>query len=710
MEYDAKEPFYIGRWLIQPRQNRIRGPEKTTRVEPKVMDVLLCLARQPGEVVTRDQLFETVWAGTIVTDDVLTRSISTLRKVFDDDPRNPGVIETIPKTGYRLIAPKTLGHRGDSVPPAVPTLELAPSMPKSAAAPTARRSAPRWMIWMTGGALGLLLLSGVFWALRLATPLPPIVFHPTPLTSYPGPEDRPALSPDGKQVAFAWRGPEGDNADVYVKLIGSEAPLRLTEDPAYEHAPAWAPDGSQVAFMRRSEEGCWIYLIAALGGPARKLASCGASIYGDLAWSPDGRWLALNDKAAPEDAFGIVLIAPETLEKRALTTPPPDTWGDHDPAFSPDGTRLSFTRSVSEGMQDVYTVSVNGGEPTRLTTDSRNIYGHAWTTDGKNLLFASNRTGRMGLWRIRAGGRTPVWVGLGDGQASFPNIAGQRMVYQQSSGAVNIWQAEAGRDSSAASLIASTRWDLHPQFSPEGRKIAFTSNRSGSYEVWLADADGTNAAKLTDFGGPFTSTPRWSPDGRRLVFTARPGGQADVYIIDAEGALPRRLTTAPTDEMAASWSRDGQSIYFSSNRTGMWQVWKMPAEGGEAVQITQNGGFGPMEAPDGQSLYYAKHNANGLWRKPTTGSAETLVLDHLDSRDWGSWAVHDAGLYYIKRGRPTILAFHTFATGQTDTLFIPQKGIPRMDPAFAVSPDGHRLLFGQPDRSESDLMVVEDFR
>jgi len=703
MEYDAKEPFYVGRWLIQPRQNRIRGPEKVTRVEPKVMEVLMCLARRPGEVVTRDQLLETVWAGTVVTDDVLTRSISELRKVFDDDPRNPGVIETIPKTGYRLIAPMTVDYRGDHVPPAVPTLELAPSMP-----PSVERSPVRWPVWAIGGILVLLLLSALFWTRRTT----PTAFHPAPLTSYPGEEGAPVLSPDGKQVAFAWTGPEGDNWDVYLKLIGSETPLRLTDDPAMEHEPAWSPDASQVAFMRRSQEGCWIYLVAALGGPARKLASCGESIYGDLTWSPDGQWLAFNDKAAPEDAFSITLLAPTTLEKRQLTTPPADTWGDHDPAFSPDGSRLSFTRSVSEGMQDVYLVSVDGGEPERLTFESRNVYGHAWTTNGKHLLFASNRTGRTGLWRIRASGGVPAWVGLGDGQASFPSISiqGHRLAYQQRSDETNVWQVQRGHEASAAPLITSTRWDLHPQFSPDGQRLAFTSNRAGSYEIWLSDRDGAGAIKLTAFGGPFTSTPRWSPDGRRLVFTARPGGQADVYVIDAAGAVPRRLTTDPTDEMAASWSRDGQWIYFSSNRSGGWQVWKMLSNGGDAVQITQNGGFGPMEAPDGQHLYYAKHNAPGLWRMPSNGGDETLVLDALDPRDWGSWAVHDDGLYFVRRGRPTVLAFYHFATHQTDTLFIPPKGIPGMDPAFAVSPDGQWLLFGQADRSESDLMLVDDFR
>jgi len=707
MAHDAREPFYIGSWLIQPRQNRIRSAEKTSRVEPKVMDVLVCLARRPGEVVTRDHLLETVWAGTVVTDDVLTRSISELRKAFDDDSRNPQVIETIPKTGYRLIAPLSEEPRGDTVPPAMPALELAPSkLPSRSAA----RRPPRWPAWAIGGGLALLLLSGVFWMGRMATPPPPPVFHPMPLTSYPGPEDSPVLSSDGKQVAFSWGGADGDNGDIYVKLIGSETPLRLTEDPAFEHEPAWSPDGSQVAFMRRGDAGCSIYLVAALGGPARRLASCGASIYGDLAWSPDGQWLAFNDKAAPDEAFAIYLLSPSTLEKRRLTTPPPAMWGDHDPAFTPDGRRLSFTRSVSEGMQDVYVISVSGGEPERLTDDSRNVYGHAWTADGRHLLFASNRAGRTGLWRIRASGGVPTWVGLGDGSAVFPSVAGQRLAYVQSTALINIWQVQVGRDASAAPLVASTQWDLHPQVSPDGRRLAFTSNRSGSYEVWLSDRDGSNAIKLTAFGGPFTSTPRWSPDSRHLVFTARPGGQADVYVIDAEGALPRRLTTDAADEMAASWSPDGQSIYFSSNRTGQWQVWQMPAEGGPPRRITHDGGFGPMASPDGHYVYYARHNANGLWRTPVAGGEEVLVLDALDARDWGSWALGENGVSFIRRGQPTFLAFYHFAGGTTDTLFVPSQSIPTMDPAFTVTPDGQWLLYGQAERGESDLMLVEDFR
>ncbi|HMB89696.1 MAG TPA: DPP IV N-terminal domain-containing protein [Rhodothermales bacterium] len=707
MQPDLDQPFYISAWRIQPRQNRIYGPAGATRVEPKMMEVLCCLATHPGEVVTRDELLETAWAGTVVTDDVLTRSISELRKVFGDDPRQPQVIETIPKTGYRLIAPVTPDHRGDSVPPDVPALDLVSPSPRPASPYSRKRPA----VWIGMGVLVLIVLGALALWQRTEVPTPPVVYHPVPLTTFPGSEGGPAFSPDGNQIAFTWRGPENDNLDIYLKLVSSETPLRLTDDPAYDHNPAWSPDGTQVAFMRSNAEGCTIYVVPALGGPARRLASCGANIYGDLAWSPDGAWLAFNDKAAPEEVYSIHLLSPTTLEARQLTTPPSNTWGDHDPAFSPEGNRLSFTRSVSEGMQDIYTISLDGGAESRLTTDSRNIFGHTWTPDGNRLVFASNRTGPTGLWEIAVSGGTPSWVGLSDGRALFPDLSRHqhRLAYVQNTGETNIWRVQIGDDSSAAPLVVSTRWDLHPQFSPDGSRIAFTSNRSGSYDIWRSDHDGSNAVRLTSFGGPFTSTPRWSPDGTHLVFTARSNGQADLYTIDADGMNPRQLTTSSSDEMAASWSPNGGWIYFSSNRSGSWNVWRIPAAGGKAKRITTEDGFGPRVSPDGRWVYYAKHNAAGLWRIPLAGGEEEQVLGAFDPRDWGSWTIHDAGLYYLQRGQPTILAYRDFATGRTDTLFTPARRVPGMDPAFAVSPDGQWLLFGQVDRFDSDLMLVEDF-
>src|SRR5690554_1712898 len=99
--------FQVGEWRVAPRGNRLAGPQGTERVEPKVMQVLECLAESPGRTVTKEDFMDRVWAGTVVSDDVLARCISELRKVFGDDPRSPVYIETVRKSGYRLIAPVT---------------------------------------------------------------------------------------------------------------------------------------------------------------------------------------------------------------------------------------------------------------------------------------------------------------------------------------------------------------------------------------------------------------------------------------------------------------------------------------------------------------------------------------------------------------------------------------------------------------------------
>ena len=696
---ESRQDFYIGEWLIQPAQLRVRGPGKTVRVEPKVMDVLVCLADFSGETVSRERLLETVWAGTIVTDDVLTRSISTLRKVFEDDPRNPKVIETIPKIGYRLILPHRIERRGDQLPTVTPSLDVsAIELPRKQEKENSSKLQPAMIL-----AAGLVvLLLAAFWWWHSTSTEP--VYHPVPLTTYPGQERSPVLSPDGRQVAFSWAGEE-DNLDIYVRLVGVESMLRLTDDPTRELSPAWSPDGARVAYIRREVEGCAIYTTPALGGEAQRVASCNANIYADLSWSPDGQWLAFSDRETNDEPFSVTLVSPETGERRSITSPPSPVWGDHDPRFSPDGSFVSFTRSVSEGMQDLYIVPVDGGEARRITNDSRNINGSAWTSDSRSLVYSSNRTGRSGLWQISAEGGPPSWLGIGDAQAYFPSIVGNRLVYLQSAGLTNIWMYDLEQPKNTTPVIASTRWDMHPQWSPDGRRIAFTSNRSGSYEIWLSDSTGTSPRRITDFGGPFTSTPRWSPNGNRLVFTSRPGGQADLYTMGVDDATPRRLTEDPTDEMAASWSSDGQSIYFSSNRSGSWEVWKMAVGGGPAEQITDNGGFGPQEA--GGYICYAKHNARGLWRKPVAGGNEEQVLAGMSPRDWGSWAILGDRAIYINREGQDFIASFNVSTSQLDTLFVPEHGLPSMDPALTVSSDGRRILFGQSERSESDIMLVE---
>jgi eukaryotic-like serine/threonine-protein kinase len=564
----------------------------------------------------------------------------------------------------------------------------------------------------------LALAVGVFWFYRLVSNHPPFTQSIVPLTSLPGRELQPAFSPDGHQVAFAWNGEKGDNYDIYVKQIGTETPLRLTTSPADEQSPAWSPDGQHIAFVRYSEKEISVFVVPALGGPERKLTSATllqSTVTGSdktarraLSWSPDGKLLTFPGQGSPEEPHCIFLLSVETLEKRKLTSPPQTGPGDWESAFSPDGNTLAFTRG-----SDIYLVPVAGGEPRHLTFEAR-AGSMAWTPDGSGIVFFSLVGNTTSLWKISASGGTPEQLAAfvrGPTTPAFDRKG--HLAYVQQNREVNIWRIEVpgarGEASPPTRLIPTTLPKDSPQFSPDGKKIVFRSESGGS-EIWVCDSDGLNPIQLpTDIPGP--GLPRWSPDGQQIAFRSAAAGNNDIYVIHTEGGKPRRITTETSNDEWPSWSRDGRWIYFGSNRSGDWQVWKAPAEGGQAVQVTRNGGREAFESPDGRFVYYVKsHGLLGIWRITVEGGEEVRVLDQGLQ---GFWGVAETGIYFAEpdaKPNPTI-HFFSFTTRKLAQIATLEKRLIQVNVgAFAVSPDGRRILCTQLDRAESDIMLVENFR
>lgn len=730
MSHSSNGPFSLGDWTVAPSLHRITRDGITSVVEPRVMQVLVCLAEQPGELVTREALMNTVWADTYVSEVTLTRCISELRKAFDDDPQSPQVIETIRKQGYRLIAPVSYGP-GATPPAGTPPLREALAEARSWSRPLG--------VGLT--ILLLLVLAGLVagqWTFRPGTATgeahpPQPLSYAVPFTSYPGRELHPAMVPHGDQVVFAWSGPEGDNIDLYLKQVNTETLVRLTDHPGVEASPAWSVDGKEIAFVRHdAASGCGLFTVSALGGQPRKLTECDAPEIPGLSWSPNGRWIVYADRRTPQEPYHLTLLSLSTHEKQRLTDPPRPYRGDRDPVFSRGGGALVFTRSRLEGMDDLYLIPIAGGEPMRLTHDNRPIEGASWTQTGRAVVFSSSRRGLFSLWHLPldttdAGVWAPAGIthqvtALRAEYAVRPTIAraSYGLAFEQRRMDTDIWQYDLSPATTARTppqpIIASTQEEAYPRFSPDGRRIAFVSSRSGYPEVWICDRDGTNPAPVTAFGDSLASEgasligqPRWSPDGRRLVFEALVDAHTRVYLAGVERAGVQALTPEGIDALAPSWSHDGQWIYFGAVRGDGWEVWRLSAAGGAMQPVTRQGGLVAREAPDGSALYYTKRGIPGLWRMPPDGGEETRVLSTLAPEDGRNWTLMGTGLFFIDRSTPPHpeLVYYDIET-QAMRRMARLGQVPEAS-GLTFSPDGSTLLYTRRVLDESDIMLIRDY-
>lgn len=586
---------------------------------------------------------------------------------------------------------------------------------------------PRKALWGAGLALIALLAGVAVWWFARQQGMQQLTWKVVPLTTYPGYEGWPSFSPDGKQVAFAWTGPDRGPMDVYVKLIGTAQPLRLTSGPKRKYSPVWSPDGAQIAFLRDSGQSrSEVCVVPAPGGPERQVAEINGDwiglFDGYLAWSADGKWLITTDHAAEADPYSLTLLGVDGREARRLTTPPSSVLGDGGPAVSPDGRTLAFLRCSTIQVCDLYTQALTGdlrpqGDPKRVTFHNSLVRRPMWTADGRAILYPYGEGGSRTLWRVPPTGGRPPEMASPAGEVGYQatiSRQGDRMAWVQGYSDQEIYRVEidalkAGSES-AVRIAPSTRAEFDAEVSPDGRRLAFISRRSGSAEVWASNADGSGPVQLTSFGGPHVTTPRWSPDALWIAFDARVQTDGDIYVASAAGGQSRRLTTDPSDDGLPAWSRDGRWIYFTSTRTGGPQIWKMPAEGGQAIQLTRQGGAAPTESADGAFVYYMKAHSGDryeLWRIPSTGGEEVQIIGARLGLQ--KFALVKDGVYFVEgnwRDSVCALQFHRFSTGRTERAGVIHR---RLDTGLSVWPTDHPrwLYYSAFEEPTGDLMLAE---
>jgi serine/threonine protein kinase len=630
----------------------------------------------------------------------------------------------------------------------------------------------KWAWPVTAALLALVIGGGVRWYVNHRTdtsptttseppdeePLPPL--RPVPFTSLPGSVSGPTFSPDGSRIAFAWDGNQGGGSHIYVKEIGGVGdPLQLTHGSGSDMHPAWSPIlGGPIAFLRIQDNKVSLCTVPAQPGREQVLLDdLGIALidhptllYRSLSWSPKGDMLAFPYRKSPSDSATIWLfsIADRKLQRALTSRPAEPLASDGGPSISPDGKWLAFLRTRAWEVQDLYVVPMTGGEPKRLTEEQEFIAGCAWTSNSREIVFASNRTGNPSLWRIPfTGGRPRLLMGTGN-NASQPAISlrESQLAYVESIVKMGIWRVKLSglaQEQVPIRLIASTRIDVNQNYSPDGKKIVFASNRTGKFQIWVCDSDGQNPVKLTE--GAYCGCPRWSPDGQQIAYNDWFGNGA-TWLVSAQGGPPRRLTTGEFDEGIPSWSRDGAWLYFFSTRSGTPQLWKMRTRGDAAVQVTWHGGWLATESKDCKYFYFMRELPTmSVWKAPVMGDEKSLpvfgartaglmcspmgpspylvastliasgggkVLDLPKGSSGFNWTstetATEQGIYFIDASaKPAIIKFFDLLTGEVKRIAEVPKDTGGM---LSASPDGQWLTYDQVESNTADIMLVENFR
>ncbi len=695
--------------------------------------VLSVLLERPGQLVTRDELRERLWpAGTFVEyDQGLNVAVNRLREALGDSAEKPRFIETLPKRGYRFIAAiETSSVDGSSTERTDEDLAAPQSAPGSASAEnilTAASSLPfaarsrrvgpgfRRFDWKRPGMIGIMAVSAVLLAAVLIRlwnqPADERLSFPkaVPFTSLPGQEAAPSFSPDGSQIAFAWKDDSNKGFDLYVKTIGSERMLRLTDHPAKWISPAWSPDGSRIAFSRWSQEDSGIFVIPALGGPERKLASADFwyEPFMQISWSPDSKLLAYW--SIGEAGSHVHLLPLDTLKSRQLGLPL-RCWDTAAPSFSPDGKNLAFVCTSSIAVYAIYVLPIPNGTPRLLASMMGYPRGLAWSADGTRIVF-SNDSGNGGeLWQLSMDGSLARLAFGEDGSGPAVASRANRLAYARGRSSVDIWRVDLAApkpEGSATRLIFSTRVQRVPRYSPDGTRVVFESNRSGTHEIWLADADGSNLVQLTSFKGPQTGAPSWCSDGRRIAFDSRASGVSAIYVEDINERLPRQVQTDVDNLALPTWSEDCHWLFASDGHDILYRI---PSQGGRATRVTDHASWYSFVSGDRLIFNVKEPDHVALWYESLSDGEERRLRGMPKLAYTESWTATARGIYYTdSTSNPPGIDYYDFATEATRRILRLRQS-PTPSGGVSVSRDGRWLLYTQTDDEQSDIMLVENFR